>query len=40
MHRELNFIKKILEPVIKKKDGRPKSIKVLIRSPNPRMGKP
>ena len=31
--------KKILEPTIKKKDGRPKSIKILRRNPNPRMSK-
>ena len=31
--------KKILEPAIKKNDGRPKSIKVLRRNLNPQIGK-
>ena len=31
--------KKILEPTIKKKDGRPKSMKILRRNPSPRMRK-
>ena len=35
MAQIIELYKKILEPAIKKKDDRPKSIKVLRRNPNP-----